>query len=357
MAERVPGLGKLTDTPRAVEDPSFDGLQLGPEDWFLLSRIDGSTSISELFNLSPKGRDATIEILKRLAEHDLIELDDAGDEAGSQEKRRVPTGSTLTLPTPPEGWPTPWDSFEPDAEMMESESALDSEMKRFVLYYHEHLEKISYYDLLGVAPDASAGKIKRAYFKLSKVFHPDRFFRQDLGAFGPLLNEVFRWLNDTRKTLINTRRRGEYDELLGRGLLGPWQQSDEQAPQTPGDETRFQRPLAELLGEGKRLEREGEYAEAAEFYEAALGQRRSAELMNRVAECLIRTRDNLDLAETRAREAVELAPETARYQVALAYIRELKGHTDDAIAGYRRALEIDPSHKGARTRLSRLNAS
>lgn len=358
MSEQVPGVGQLSDVPRPVENPRFEGLQLSAEDWFLLSRIDGQTSVRDLFTLSPAGRPQTIEILKRLAEHALIVLPARQTTGGSS----APQGGQareVDLPEPPRGWPTRYADFTVDPALLAEDTPLSADYRKMLLFYHAHLERVSYYELLGVPRDASGAALKRAYFKLSKLFHPDRFFRQDLGSFGGRLNEVFRWLNEAQKTLGNKTRRADYDAQLARGVLGPWHDGTAEAGQasTSGISVSAElarRPLAELLGEGKRLERSEDFRGAVEHYEAALAQRESAELMNRIAECQVRLRSDLEHAERRARGAIALSPQTARYLATLAYIFELQGAHDEAIASYRRALEIDPGHRGAQTRLERL---
>jgi hypothetical protein len=46
--------------------------------------------------------------------------------------------------------------------------------------------------LLGVPSRCDEKSIKRAYFKLSREFHPDRFFRRDLGAYRPEVEKLFK---------------------------------------------------------------------------------------------------------------------------------------------------------------------
>lgn len=374
MSETVPGVGQLSDVPRPVAEPRFEGLQLSPEDWFVLSRVDGQTNVRELFALSPTGRAETIAILKRLAENALIELPGAG--AAGSAGSNTAIAREPELPPPPRNWPTRYEDFTVDPALLAEDVPLSAELRKRVLYFHAHQEQVNYYELLGVERGASAPAIKRAYFTLSKVFHPDRFFRQELGSFGARLDQVFRWLNEAYKTLSNRQRRAAYDTQLTRGVVSgstaavsatrvpsvstqafeERPRSGVSAPATGASELT-RRPLTELLGEGKRLERAEDFRGAVEHYEAALAQRESAEVMNRIAECLIRLRSDLDHAERRARGAVALSPQTARYHVALAFILEQLGREAEAIASYREALSLDPTHQGARTRLDRLQGA
>ena len=60
-------------------------------------------------------------------------------------------------------------------------------------------------ELLGVADNATQRELKRAYFELSKEFHPDRYFGRRLGSYGALLTRVFESLSRAVKTLSDPR--------------------------------------------------------------------------------------------------------------------------------------------------------
>jgi curved DNA-binding protein CbpA len=61
-----------------------------------------------------------------------------------------------------------------------------------------------YYDILGVAPGASAAEIKAAYRKMALRWHPDRNPGKDTTA-------AFRDINEAYECLKNPLRRAEYD--------------------------------------------------------------------------------------------------------------------------------------------------
>jgi len=64
-----------------------------------------------------------------------------------------------------------------------------------------------YYGILGVARDASAAAIKRAYRRLAKLYHPD---------VSPDSPEDFKELQAAYETLADADRRRRYDEALHR---------------------------------------------------------------------------------------------------------------------------------------------
>lgn len=66
----------------------------------------------------------------------------------------------------------------------------------------------TFYDILGIAPNASKEDIKKAYRKLSIKFHPDK---NDGDAF---FSQMFRQVNDAYNTLISDEERRKYDLKL-----------------------------------------------------------------------------------------------------------------------------------------------
>lgn len=76
-----------------------------------------------------------------------------------------------------------------------------------------------FYDLLGVRTDASTGDIKKAYYKLARVCHPDKN-PGDEGA-----KRKFQELSEAYQTLMDEEKRRMYDlygrEGLGEGFMEP----------------------------------------------------------------------------------------------------------------------------------------
>jgi curved DNA-binding protein CbpA len=67
----------------------------------------------------------------------------------------------------------------------------------------------SYYDLLGLHPSSSAIEIRRAYWELSKRYHPDT---TELPL--SVATSKFQQLNEAYATLSNPARRSAYDDRL-----------------------------------------------------------------------------------------------------------------------------------------------
>src|SRR5689334_21391286 len=93
-------------------------------------------------------------------------------------------------------------SFRPppmhDPAELAEEVDLEPEKKRRILDLYARLDELSYYDLLGVGGDADKKVVKAAYYKLAPEFHPDSYFRKNLGSYKPKIEAIF-----TRVTLAH----------------------------------------------------------------------------------------------------------------------------------------------------------
>lgn len=88
----------------------------------------------------------------------------------------------------------------------------------------------NYYDLLGLNLSASAIEIRRAYWELSKRYHPDTT-ELPLSVATP----KFQQLNEAYATLSNPARRNDYDDRLRADLWMAMQAStpDPRSPRSP----------------------------------------------------------------------------------------------------------------------------
>lgn len=68
-----------------------------------------------------------------------------------------------------------------------------------------------YYALLGVSRDADAKRIQAAYYELSRHWHPDRFFRKETGEYAVRIENVFVALTEAYRILGQEAARSRYD--------------------------------------------------------------------------------------------------------------------------------------------------
>ncbi len=91
---------------------------------------------------------------------------------------------------------------------------LADEQKRRILYVDANLGTWNHYKLLGLKRTASAADVKAAYFKVSKEFHPDTFFRKNIGRYAERVDRIFRAMKAAYDVLTRHEMRAAYDDTL-----------------------------------------------------------------------------------------------------------------------------------------------
>ncbi len=196
--------------PQLVPGWEDKAAALSPEEGFLLSRIDGVTPWEMLASISgvdPGRADACLDAWLR---DGLIRL------AGEKAPARVPAGD-----------PSP---------SVDASLGLPVEVQERALAFESKLEG-SYHALLGVKTDAEPREIKRAYFKLSRDFHPDRYFGKELGAFAPLLDRIFKKIALAYELLMDPTTRAELERSMAQAPP-----PEAEAPKAPAAPTKPGQP-------------------------------------------------------------------------------------------------------------------
>jgi curved DNA-binding protein CbpA len=166
-----------------------EDIVLTPAEGFLISRIYGRTPwtlLRQIVGLSPEQVD---DYLGRWVEAGAIQFIE-------------------TKPDPPG-----------DEEAIDVEAAIDASLdisedfQRRILEYELGLDR-SYHELLGVERGADSQSIKRAYFALSKQFHPDRYFRKNIGGFAERLDRVFKKMVEAYELLSDPATRSELERSM-----------------------------------------------------------------------------------------------------------------------------------------------
>ncbi len=161
----------------------------------MLSRIDGHTPWTQLRQIGGIPPEEVDRCLERWLFEGVVEI--SGCEHAQPEERELESPADESLES----------RIDPDVD-------LDPELQQQILDFEASLDR-PYTELLGVARDAGAQEIKRAYFSLSKVYHPDRYFRRELGEYAPRLERIFRKLVEAYELLSDPATRAEIERSLG----------------------------------------------------------------------------------------------------------------------------------------------
>jgi tetratricopeptide (TPR) repeat protein len=127
--------------------------------------------------------------------------------------------------------------------------------RREILELHGRLPRLPYWELLGVARNASATEIRRAYLAAAKRLHPDRIGQLGLEDVKEPANEVFAEITRAHEVLSDPEQRKHYEESLGDASLA--------------DADRIAEAEASYV-RGDHLLRAGNFRGALEFLERAV---------------------------------------------------------------------------------------
>ena len=187
----------------------------------------------------------------------------------------------------------------------------------------------NYYHLLGVPRDASAAEVRKAYARLAKERHPDRYSdpreKDEAQRFFMEITEAF-------NTLTNDKSRREYN-----GALDKPQPTDPAAIAAQAYEAGTQAYEANAYQQAVELLRQAAYLAPKEArYRSYLGM------------LLSRNRDWIHEAVQEVEEAIQLEPANAGHRGLLAELLLGQGLKLRARKVAEAAIALDPNERRAR---------
>lgn len=321
----IAGIGSTLQKLRV--SPSFDPLKaaVAPQEYFVLSRIDGMQTLREVLLATGLPVERAITIVQRL--HALGALlipgqSPAPDALPSSAPPPAVPASRSTGASPVVGNPAPIavtsrgsgpvPAVRPQARAagsqataadpgelvlghdlslpgatpgelfaLREDSVLDDRTRRLILAMARIADGRDPWALLGVPAGADPRFLKRAYFKLSKDIHPDRYYGRQLGSFTDRLPLVFEAMSRAYARLTSSE--GTRAQQAGKA----------EQPQTP------QEYAGELFDRACQLEVGGAPLDAMKLFAAAVRIDPHPRYLRRAASCA--------LAAAQPRSAVEYA--------------------------------------------------
>ena len=196
-----------------------------------------------------------------------------------------------------------------------SKPPLSTEEKLNIQQMISYAESRQYYLLLGIASDSSAESIRDAYYNRSRAWHPDRFFRKDLGEHQTAIEEIFMRLTEAHSILTETGTRRAYDR--------------EHKIDSVARSERIRRTASSSRRKGKKRREFEQNRQTENSVEAktALRNRRREKVLGNI-------RENIETQERRAAHFYELATKDIEQH------RPIK-----AASSLHIACKLDPSNK------------
>jgi curved DNA-binding protein CbpA len=174
--------------PRQVEDADVRALDISGQEAFIHSCIDGVLNIEDIADLTVSAPQQVFESIERLVSLNVVE------------------------------WVVPKASSGPPARELVEDVQIDGELQETIIKAFHRSDKLNHYELLGVAVDADRAEIRKAYFALSKTFHPDAYYGKRLGSFKPKMEVVFRKVTDAYEAVGRAKKREAYDRYLNQSI-------------------------------------------------------------------------------------------------------------------------------------------
>jgi len=174
--------------PQQVEDVDVRAHDISAQEAFIHSCIDGVLNVDDIADLTvlaPAEVFASIERMVSLKVVEWVALN----------------GS----------------SAPPKTELVEDVD-IDGAFQEQIIEAFDRADKLNHYELLGVEIDADRAEIRKAYFALSKTFHPDAYYGKRLGSFKAKMEVVFRKVTDAYEAVGRPKKREAYDRYLEQSI-------------------------------------------------------------------------------------------------------------------------------------------
>lgn len=200
----------------------------------------------------------------------------------------------------------------------------------------KRMGSLDHYQLFGVPSNADENTIKKAYFKMARKFHPDRYGRDLDPLVKRQIDELFDRITKSYKALTTP----------GAAAAPPEQPPADEADKDPGKnaDTRFR--------QGKTLYNQARYEEAIQYLEEAVRMNdNKGDYFLLLALSQSKVRGYSKKAEKNFLRAIELEPWNPEGIVGLGILYKKEGLTTRAKRQFEKALEIESNHQAARQEL------
>ena len=166
-------------------------VRISLQEGYLLSRLEGAVSVSDIISTVPADEDATKRNLVMLWAYGIVD----SPFLNQYVPRTAPSDAKMAVPI---------------AGAASSDKTLQEQTQLIEQTYHS-LSRKDFYNLLAISSKAEVPEIKTAYYKLARQFHPDRFFGLDDPQLKEKVDVIFSTINVAYETLKNSKTRHQYD--------------------------------------------------------------------------------------------------------------------------------------------------
>lgn len=240
----------------------IEKFNLSPEEFFVLSRINGTITIKQINQMVGFSIEKTLGFIQKFLDNGIISL------KGVEEKKK-PVVTSSEAPTIIQTL----DQEDKDPVL----SQIPRSLRNRILLISEDLESKNFFEILEVTPSADADEIHKNYLRLVKEFHPDSLRGKDPGHYKRKLEKIFEKIqegfqeihSDTKRAaylheLMEGRRTKKGDEKSGRA-------KSKYEYKVPKKDVELKFADADTQFEmGRKEEKKGNLQAALNFYQMAI---------------------------------------------------------------------------------------
>jgi tetratricopeptide (TPR) repeat protein len=341
---------------RVVRSPSDAALaeirDLTPQEAYLLSRVDGYSSVHDLESIAPLPAQDVHRLLVGLVA--LGVLDVAGRPGvklprppklspGKGKKKAAapvkPAAASGAIPVVAGAIP----GLSRPAEPETPKEGIDAARELFA-----QVKDKDHYVTLGVKPASDESEIRKAYYALARNFHPDRFGRELEGPDRELIEALFSRIGEAFGVLSDEEQRKGYDERLKSGALA----AEKEENKKPVDKKELARESHE---KGRALLASGDRGRALHFLEHAVATDPDGwEYRMALARLLMSDTRTRKRAEPHLLEAMRIDQTKADAYLQLGLLYKMAGVKSRALEILRQGLKWDATHEGIQGEIDEL---
>jgi tetratricopeptide (TPR) repeat protein len=301
------------------------GIELDRDQQTVLALVNGERSIEEICALSESGDFITLKALYILIALRIAE----------------PIGLKTDLERGKSAQAAP-------AEREEAAQAEVMVTREMIEQAYKDLDSRNYYDILGVGRNATAQEIKKSYFRLAKVYHPDRHVNSEFSDMIPMLERLFVSISEAYNVLNDDAKRDQYNSELSRGPRKQRPAEQRQDSQKGNASVQF--------SEGLKLFQAQNYWGAEEAFRWAMRLDPSnPDYIFHLGLALAKMPRRRHDAEEQFQKAIQMMPSKIDYYLELGNLYAASGLKAKALHTYQDALKRAPNSEKVRQAISSIS--
>jgi Tfp pilus assembly protein PilF len=342
-------LGSFDRVVNFTKDPSTlpEAISLRPEESYVLSRVDGQSSIADIVNISPVSEADTLRCLYGLLSVGLLEL-------GNKSQELIPSKKSKEIIGPPESHRPPAQEETPTVK-----SDLSSEeqwIQQDVMSKYSSMGSGTYYDWLEVRRNAKEDEIKKSFHSMIRTYHPDRLYSRNLQDLKGNLEAIISKITNAYQVLSDPVARRRYDNSLRteapRGEDLTPRAASAPVPKKADPAETSKKTAQYYYREAKKRFDIGDYHQTAELMDVPLRlDPKNAYYHKLQAKALAKNPNWSKDAEEHYQVALESDPFDVECLVGLGELYEAAGLVRKSERMFFRALGLDPGNKELKEKL------